>query len=589
MLRRLPLSGRSRRSSKTNRVGEDMAAPSFGEDEGAPSTPRRHSRERSALNLPEGGNHVSPSRSLSAADAAFLYLEREEIPLAISCVTIFDGPIPFDKFVEKVAAELRQVPRYRQVVMMPSLNMGLPTWEDDRHFDIHRHVFRVVLEPPGGEAELEALVGRIISQILDRHKPLWEIYVVDGLKDDRSAVIWRLHHALADGISANRLLELFLDTTPAGSPALPRPRQRQPAASNSAPAGGLASVVHTALDGPIATERGLLGFAQALLGDPKQDGSTSILRLLPELLMSVERLPFNRPCGKGRKFCWAEFDMAEVKAIREAVGGRVNDVILAVLTRALARYVKWHGQSAVNRLVRIMCPVNMREPGQEESLGNQISFMPVALPMGVRDPVELLRAVAARTETMKSSGTAALVRLAALFIAKAPPPVQALFWWWLGQLILPVPLFNMICTNVPGSPVPLYALGRRMIATYPQVPTGYELGINVAVESYDGKLFFGLIADSQAASDVKRLRDFLYVSFQELYRAARKVMAGREPALPRKPRGRQEDVAKRRRLARPQPTKLAEAGAPEPEMGSMRETTSPAPPAAPAAKATSAA
>jgi WS/DGAT/MGAT family acyltransferase len=523
---------------------------------------------------------------LSAADAAFLYLERKEIPLAIACVTIFDGPIPFDGFVAKVASKLAQVPRYLQVVVMPSLNMGPPTWEDDRHFDIQRHVFRVVLDPPGGEAQLEALAGRIFSQILDRHKPLWEIYVVDGLKDKRSAVIWRLHHALADGISANRLLELFLDTTPEGSPAPSTPHLRRHVASGSIPTGGLAGVVHTALDDLIATEKGLLGFAQALLGGPKQDGSTNLLRLLPELLMSVERLPFNKPCGKRRKFCWAEFDMADVKAIREAVGGRVNDVILAVLTHALARYVKLHGQSTVNRFVRIICPVNLRKPGQEESLGNQISFMPVALPMGLQDPVELLRAVAARTETMKSSGAAALLGLVGAGIAKAPPPLQALFWWWLPEFIFPVPILNMICTNVPGPPVPLYALGRRMIAAYPQVPTGYELGINVAAESYDGKLFFGLIADAEVASDVNRLRDFLYVSFQELNRAARKLGTVRAPALPKRPRRRQKKVPQRSRLARPQPTKPAQPAPPEPEMGSTVPTT---PAAAPEVEVRSAA
>ena len=146
--------------------------------------------------------------------------------------------------------------------------------------------------------------------------------------------------------------------------------------------------------------------------------------------------------------------------------------------------------------------------------------------MDVQDPAEMLRAIAARTETMKHSGAAALLGLAAACIAKAPPALQALFWWGLPELILPVPLFNMICTNVPGPPIPLYAVGRRMIAAYPQVPTGYDLGINCAVESYDGKLFFGLVADAQVASDVTRLRDFLYVSFRELSR-----VRGRNPSL----------------------------------------------------------
>jgi diacylglycerol O-acyltransferase len=531
---------------------------------------------------------VTSSRSLSAADAAFLFLERKEIPLAIACITIFDGPIPFEKFAAGIASKLRQVPRYKQVVADPPLNLDMPTWVDDPHFDIRNHVFQLTLKPPGGEPELEALAGRIFSQLLDRNKPLWEVYVIDGLKGGRNAVIWRLHHALADGVSANRLLELFLDTTPEGSPVLRGLRRRQ--TSNPTPAGGISGVVQSTLDGLIAAERGLLGFARSLLGDPTREGSKSLLDLLPELLASVERLPFNKPCGKGRKFCWAEFEMAEVKAIREAGGGRVNDVVLTVLTRALARYVKLHGQSVVNRLVRIVCPVNLRKPGQEERLGNQISFIPVALPMDVRDPVEMLRAVAARTEVMKGSGAAALVGLLAAGIAKAPPPLQALFWWGLPELIFPVPILNMICTNVPGPAIPLYAAGRRMIATYPQVPTGYELGINCAVASYDGKLFFGLIADAQVAPDVKRLRDFLYVAFEELLRAAQKK-AGVEARTNRRP-GR--DVRARRGVARRRTSKAAESLPHAPEVPSAparipatptAATSTPATPAAPARQA----
>ena len=567
MLRRLPLGTNSVQSRETIRAGLDMASVALGEGRRAAIDQRKHSREKRALNLPKGWTPPGPSRTLSAADAAFLNLERKEIPLAIACVTIFDGPIPFERFVAKVASKLAQVPRYKQVVVMPSLNMARPTWEEDRHFHIRHHVFRVVLDPPGTQAQLEALAGRLFSKILDRDKPLWEIYVVDGLKDERSAVIWRLHHALADGISANRLLELFLDTTPDGSSAPPAPRPRPHGASDSTTTGGLAAAVHSAVDGLVSTERSLLGLAQALLGDAKQEGSTNLLRLLPELLMSSERLPFNKPCGNRRKFCWTEFDMADVKAIREAVGARVNDLILAVLARALARYVRLHGQSTVNRFVRVMCPVNMRKPGEEGSLGNQISFLPVALPLGMRDPVELLRAVAARTEIMKRSGAAALVGLVGAAIAKAPPPLQALFWWWLPEIIFPVPILNMICTNLPGPPVPLYALGRRMIATYPQVPTGYELGINVAVESYDGKLFFGLIAGTDAAPDVIRLRDFLDVSFQELNRAARKLGTVRAPALVKKPRQQRRKALRRSRPVAAQPTAPRKSPPPEPETG----------------------
>jgi diacylglycerol O-acyltransferase len=201
--------------------------------------------------------------------------------------------------------------------------------------------------------------------------------------------------------------------------------------------------------------------------------------------------------------------MADVQTVRESTGGTVNDVFLAVLVRALAGYVKLHGQSVVNRLVRIVCPVSLRQNGQNGALGNQISFLPVALPMDARGPIRTLQAVATRTEKMKRSGAAGLVGLAAQWIAAAPPPLQALFWHGIPNLILPVPLFNLICTNVVGSPTPLYAIGRRMLAAYPQVPTGYDLGVGCAVHTYDGRLCVGLIADAHAAPDVERLRDFL--------------------------------------------------------------------------------
>ena len=490
-----------------------------------------------------------PGTRLSAADAAFLYLERKEIPLAIASVSIFDGAIPFDEFVASIDSKLHLVPRYRQIVSMPSLNLSSPTWEDDRHFDIHRHIFRVTLDPPGGKVELEALAGRIFSQLLDRSKPLWDIRVVDGLEGGRGAMVWRVHHALADGISGTRLMEVMLDETPNGSRSIPRPRPRSRPSDRSM-TGGISDAVHSTLQRLIAAEDGLLGFTQQLLSDQMRSGLKGLVDLLPELAASVERLPFNKPCSGDRKFCWAEFDLGDVEAIRKVAGGRVNDVVLTVLTRALARYVKLHGQTVVSRFVRIVCPVSLRKGDQQGELGNQISFLPVALPMDVRNPVQMLRAVAARTETMKRAGVANLVGLAAGCIAAAPPPLQALFWWGLPQVILPVPLLNMICTNVPGPPVPLYAVGRRMIATYPQVPTGYDLGVNCAVESYDGKLFFGLIADAHVASDVNRLRDFLYVAFRELCRAAGLIPSGskgaghRAATVPRS-RGRTQRSAER--------------------------------------------
>lgn len=483
---------------------------------------------------------------LSAVDAGFLYLERKEIPLHMAIVAIFDGPIPFERFVSDVNSKLPRIPRYRQVVRMPPYSVGYPTWEEDPDFDIRQHIFRVSVDPPGGQPELEALAGRILSPLMDRSKPLWDFYVVDGLKGGRGALIARLHHSLADGISGASLMRLILTPVPeVPGPVRKahRPRKAPPASQSVVDA--LASAVEGSLQGLLAVQQSLLDLTEALLNDGTGISLQGLAELLPEFAMSVERLPFNKPCGGDRKFCCAELDLADVQAVRQSAGGTVNDIILTVLTRALARYVKLHHQSVANRLVRIVCPVNLRHGDQEGKTGNEISFLPVALPMDLPDPVAMLRAVAARTEAMKRGKAANMVALAASCIASAPPVLQELFWKGISQITLPLPLFNIICTNVGTlSAVPLYAAGRRMIASYPQVPTGYELGIGCAVQSYGDRIFFGLIADAQAAADVSRLRDFLYVSFRDLCRAAGVKKARRARPRKAKPRPAGQEAAK---------------------------------------------
>jgi diacylglycerol O-acyltransferase len=504
-------------------------------------------------------------RCLSATDTAFLYLERKEIPLHIACVALFDSPLPFDEFVATLESKIHLIPRYTQIVEMPAYNLGYPVWKDDPHFDIRRHIFHVTLDPPGGEAELEALAGRILSQLMDRSKPLWDICLVDGLQDGRGAMIWRVHHCLADGISGVALMNVLFSPMPESSFALPKQRRRRRKSVHEEPSlvEAITKVVRSTVDGLIAAEAGIAGLAQGVMSNLGGGDLTGLLSVLPELAASVERLPFNKPCSGDRKFCWAEIDLAQVEAIREYAGGTVNDVVLTVLTRALARYLKLHRQSVGNRLVRIVCPVSLRRGEHNGVLGNQISFLPVALPLDVQDPVQMLRGVARRTDTMKRARAADLVALAAACIAAAPPPIQAMFWTLISQATLPLPLFNMICTNVPGPPIPLYSVGRRMLAIYPQVPTGYELGIGCAVQTYDRRLSFGLIADAHIAPDVKRLRDYLYVAFDELCRGAGVKTAARKPRARRETK---TETAKAPEAVQPSPTAPEPAAhAPAPE------------------------
>ena len=483
------------------------------------------------------------SRRLSGVDAAFLYLERKEIPLNIACVAMFDGPIPFREFVANIESKLDLIPRYRQVAVPPPFNLGYPTWEPAPDFHIKHHIFRVRLDPPGGEAELEALAGRLLSQVLDRGKPLWEIHIVEGLKDGRGALIARIHHALADGVAGAALVKIMFDPTLEGSHAIRQPRRRPAPPPRAEPtlAEQLGSAIQGALENAVAAEAGLLSLADGLLSDRGKTALQDLATFLPELLQPPERFPFNKPCSGDRKFCWAEFDFAKVKAIRAALGGKVNDCILSVVVRAIARYVRLHGEKLNGRLLRVVCPVNLRGGEQGESLGNRITFLPVVLPLDVRDPVEMLRAVTARMEIMKSVRAAELVAIATSCLGTTPAPMQELFWRGIPLVPLPLPLLNLICTNVPGSPSALYTVGRRLLASYPHVPTGYELGLGVAVQSYDGKLFFGVTADAHVAPDVARLRDYIRTCFEELYRAA----------VPPVPRPRKARHAKPAKLAEP--------------------------------------
>lgn len=484
------------------------------------------------------------SRRLSGIDAAFLYLERKEIPLNIAAVGVFDGVIPFPEFVDNIDSRLDLVPRYRQVAVPAPFNLGYPTWEYDPDFDIRRHIFRATLPAPGGVAELEELASGLLSQVLDRGKPLWEIHVVDGLRDGRGALIVRIHHALADGVAGAALLRIMLDATPEASCAPPPPGTRTavPPRVEHTLGEQIGGAIQSALENVVAAEAGLLNLAEVLLSDGGKSALQNLATLLPELLLPPERFPFNKPCSGARKFCWTEVDFSQIQAIRAAFGGKVNDCVLSVVVRAIARYTRLHGEKVRGRFLRVVCPVSIRGDEEGESLGNRITFLPVALPLDVRDPVEMLHAVSTRMEIMKNVRAAELIAIGASCLGTIPAPVQELFWRGIPMVPLPLPLLNMICTNVPGSRTPLYTMGKRLISSYPHVPTGYELGVGVAVQSYDGRLFFGLTADAHVVPDVARLRDYIQVSFRELCKAA-----GVKPA----PRAAKFRRAKRQTSAKP--------------------------------------
>jgi diacylglycerol O-acyltransferase / wax synthase len=460
------------------------------------------------------------NRRLSSMDASFLYFEKKECPMHIGSVSLFDGEIPFDEFVSNLDARIHLLPRYQQIVAPDPFNLGHPTWEFDANFDIRRHVYKVQIDAPGGEKELIELAARIFTPLMDRTKPLWDIYLVYGLDKNQTAMIARVHHCMVDGVSGVDLLKIVLDISPEPTPpppkpaAPPRPPQLDPTRRLfDALLGGMQEGMSRWME----FQNGLLNLTQAMADAATRDAVRETGGTLPRLASFASPLPFNRPCSGERKLVWSTFSFAEARAIRAACGGTVNDVVLTTLAGAVARYVEMHGQQTAGRSVRVMVPVSLRQEEQRGALGNLVSLLPVEIPLDLGEPLERFRYVNRKTAALKGARVAEGLNLFSALMGILPAPVQAL----VGALAnTPLPAFNLVSTNVPGPQVPLYATGRRMTAYYPYVPVGYAVGCGCAILSYDQKLYFGLTSDLQAMPDVERLKEFLDESFAELRKAA---------------------------------------------------------------------
>jgi diacylglycerol O-acyltransferase / wax synthase len=462
------------------------------------------------------------NRRLTTLDASFLYFEKKEAPMHIGSVHIFDGEVPFEDFVAMMDAKMHLVPRYQQIIKPDPFNLGHPTWEFDPHFDVRNHIFKLQIDAPGGEKELIDLSGRIFTPVMDRDKPLWDIYWIYGLEGGNSAMIARIHHCMVDGISGIDIIKIILDITPEIKP-LPQKPQTSAAVRSfkldptrqffDSLLGGMEEGMNRWME----FQNGLLNLAEAFVKQPTREAIGKVSSELPRLAAPAPLLPFNRQCSGERKLVWSTFSFAEVRAIRGALSGTVNDVALTVLSSAVSKYVESHGQETANRHARFMVPVSLRQDEQRGALGNLVSLLPVEIPLDLRDPVERFRYINQKTGTLKGGRVAEGLNLFSALMGILPAPVQALA----GALsTAPFPAFNMVSTNVPGPQVPLYTMGKKMLAYYPYVPVGYAVGCGCAIVSYDQKIYFGLTADLQAMPDVERMRDFLNESYTELLQAA---------------------------------------------------------------------
>lgn len=443
----------------------------------------------------------------------------------IGSVSIFDGEIPFDDFVAMLDSKMHLLPRYQQIVVPDPFSLGHPTWEDDQHFNIKNHIFKVQIDAPGGETELIDLAGRILTPMMDRNKPLWDIYLVYGLEGKRTAMVARVHHCMVDGMSGVDLLKIILDFSPEVKPldlnaAKPAERVRQPQPDPTRRLfDSILGGMQEGMDRWMEFQNGLLNLTKALTDDTSRSAMKNISGELPRIVSPAKPLPFNAPLSGERRLVWNTFSFAEARAIRGALGGTVNDVVLTALSGAVARYAESHSHRIEGRNVRVMVPVSLRQADQHGALGNLVSVLPVEIPLDLKDPTERFRFINQKTMAMKAGRVAEGLNLFSALVGTLPPPMQALVGA-LSTANLPLPPFNIISTNVPGPQVPMYAMGKRMTAYYPYVPVGFGLGCGCAIMSYDQHLFFGLTADTKAMPDVERLREQLYDSFYELRKAA---------------------------------------------------------------------
>jgi diacylglycerol O-acyltransferase / wax synthase len=486
-----------------------------------------------------------PSNSFSWGDALFLYIERPGQPLSIACVSIFDGPVSLKSVRDLVESKLPLIPRYRQHVVFPPFNIGLPSWEFDPKFDIRNHIRQVTLRR-GTESDLKVLTSQIVSTHLERDKPLWDLTLVRGLEGNRTGLIARIHHCLADGLAGVGIINVLMDQSPVVAP-LPR---KKPTAPEAKPRDAGAQLLDSLLKSYFSAVKGALtlhgeavSIAQQMFSDAAEP-LADLMNIMPELAAPAERLPFNVVCHGPQKFGWTEIAMADIQTLRQRCGGTVNDVILTVVAATLRRYSELRGVRLKGRSVRIMIPVNVRGNNSVSELGNRIYFLPVTIPLDVRDPQKLFAHVRERMEFLKRIRAAELVGFAGGLFATIPTPI----WAAIGPVAsqLPLSLCNIICTNVPGPQVPLYLLGRKMLSFYPYVPIGGEMGVNCAILSYNGTAYFGFTCDVGAVPDPQNLEKFVKTSFAELCESGKRFKA-KAPAVTKPETAKRTNRTKRTR------------------------------------------
>ena len=464
---------------------------------------------------------------LTSIDASFLHQEGRSSHMHIGGVLLFEGPPPaFEDYLEHVRGRLHLVPRYRQKLATPPLETGRPLWVDDPDFNLEYHVRHTALPAPGTEDQLFLLASRIASQQLDRSKPLWENWLVEGLADGRFALISKTHHALVDGISGVDLASVLLDIERRPKRDADAEAELEPWRPEHEPSS--AGLVLAGARGVVNTTASLLTRTLAAATRPAtsvnlaKDVVEGLGELMWAALNPAPETPLNVKIGPHRRYAVVRQHLEDYKEIKNELGGTVNDVVLTVVSGALARWLRSRGVRTEGLEMRALVPVSVRTTAQRGSLGNQLTVMRGPLPVYIDDPVARLNFIRRAMDGLKESKQAIGAATLAAVNSLAPPTILA----QASRLNFSTRLFNLLVTNIPGPQLPLFVLGRELQDLFPVAFLPEDHALAVAIMSYNGSLDYGLLGDYDAMGDIDVVADGIEQTLAELLAAARGRASG---------------------------------------------------------------
>ena len=452
---------------------------------------------------------------LSGQDASFLHMERPDTPMHVGSLAIFEGA-PFfddggrfriDEARAVIGSRLHLVPRFRKKLMTVPFQQGRPVWVDDDAFDLAYHVRLTALPQPGNEEQLEALMARLQSQMLDRGRPLWELWFVEGLQGERVAIIQKTHHALVDGVSSVDVATVILDLEQSPAPV-------EAPAWEPAPAPTPAELLRDSVVERMTVPREMVRSVRAAARGPRRvlERAAQLRRAFTTSAKIAPRTSLNVAVGPHRRYEMARVELEQVKAVKRALGGTVNDVVLAIVAGGLRQLFESRAEPVDGLTLRVGLPVSVRDDSERMLLGNRVSGLVADLPVGEGDPVARLRAITAQTKDLKESQQAVAADSLMSLADYAPPTLLAL-----AARLAPYQRFvNVGVTNIPGPQMPLYCMGARMLEAFPYVPLIAGMSVIIAVVSYDGQLAFGLTGCRDAAADLQVLAEGIEKAMVEL-------------------------------------------------------------------------